>query len=91
VSVATIAVVCPEEAERVSTPVAARLQSSPPVRASVVEALVLPIAITSAAVPSVAMLIVSVPEFVTPPISIALVLALSPKLIPPVPVSRLEL
>ena len=53
-----------------------------------VDALLLPIAITSAAVLLVAILTVSVPELVTPPISIAFVLALSPRLIPAVPVSK---
>jgi hypothetical protein len=57
----------------VRIPVPDIVQSSPPVRAKVVEAFVLPMAMVSAAVPSVDILIVSVPEEVTPPISIVFV------------------
>lgn len=63
-------------------------QSFPPVMAKVVEALLFPIVITSAAVELVAIFIVSVPELVTPPISIALVEAVSPIFIAPVPETK---
>lgn len=68
-----MAVVWAAEADMVSMPVPVIDQSSPPVMATVVEALVLPMAMTSAAVPSVAILIVSVPELLTPPISMVFV------------------
>ena len=68
-----MAVVWAAEADMVKIPVPAILQSSPPVKARVVVALVLPMLMVSAAVPSVAILIVSVPELVTPPMSMVLV------------------
>ena len=65
-----MAVVAAADADMVSTPVAAIDQSSPPVKARVVAALVLPMAITSAlAAPLVAMFTVVVPSTVTPPMS----------------------
>src|SRR3989338_2145064 len=81
------AVVWAAEAERVKTPVAERDQSSPPVRAKVVEAFVLPKERVSAVVELVAMFMVSPPLFVTPPMSMVFVFATSQILSPPVPVS----
>ena len=79
-SVMTMAVVWAAEADIVKIPVELKLQSSPPVIATVVDALVLPILIVSPAVPSVAILTVSVPELVTPPMSIVFVDAESERL-----------
>lgn len=76
-SVTTRAVVAAAEAEKVATPVAAIDQSSPPVKARVVAALLLPTVMTSAAVEFVAIFTVFVPLFVTPPMSIVLVTAAS--------------
>lgn len=68
-----------------AAPVVPTDQAVPPVRARVVEALLLPMVIISAAVPFVAILIVSAAELSFPPISVVLVMVLSPILTPPVP------
>ena len=70
---------------KVAAPAVVIDQSSPPVRAKVVEAWLLPMAMTSAAVELVAMLMVEVAEEVTPPMSMVWVVAVSPKSILPAP------